>query len=521
MTELSIALTGWSANNPTPGNFVEVSFAQGQASGASLTYGILLMGNMTSAGSATADTVLYGPDTPIPLVTLTDAANLFGLGSELYRMFKRAIEINQDTPIYAVVVTASNTTAATGLITYTTNAAAAGTGRVHCGDDFVDFSINSGDDVTAIAAAAVVAINTKTDWPVTATSALGVVTLLARIKGVRGNLLRIGAQVFGTGLATTVAPGPMAFMGTASGGVAGAGVDTWTTALATVAARRFYYVVPADDGSQSATGLTALVAQIGTQALPMNGIRQTVGVGANNPTASSVVTLAIGANGNNARVDYFHQLAGDVPPSELAAHCIAGIALYQATLDGAHVNLNSFGDTEKTRALWRLKPPKSGVAFTPTQITTALNNGISPIQSANGRSFLVAHITSKSLTSAVNDYRIRPAHKRSICDRFADDVQAKAALQCSGRTIANNPVSGAVKPPPNAITPDIFKKTVIFPVIDAYATRGLVDPDRVDTIKAGTTCVRSTVPTTRLIAYVPLEPIDILDATGVLLAQVA
>src|SRR6185436_17353716 len=107
-----------------------------------------------------------------------------------------------------------------------------------------------------IATAAITAINAKTDWPAVASSGgSGVITLTAQQKGLRGNWLRYGASVLGSGVKTTSSQGPMAFM------TGGTTTDTWTTALSTIAALRYYYIASADDGGQSATGLTALLTQ--------------------------------------------------------------------------------------------------------------------------------------------------------------------------------------------------------------------------------------------------------------------
>ena len=59
-----------------------MAFAQGPASAGTGSYAILIIGNKLAAGSATADTVIYGPDTATPLATAQDAINLFGAGSE-------------------------------------------------------------------------------------------------------------------------------------------------------------------------------------------------------------------------------------------------------------------------------------------------------------------------------------------------------------------------------------------------------------------------------------------------------
>jgi hypothetical protein len=106
-------LTGLSAGDPLPGNFLEILFAQGATSGFAGTRPILLMGNKTSAGNGTVDTVVYGPDTVTPALTENDVINLTGTGSELHRMWRRAQRIAKTSVgIYFIIVTASGGTAA-------------------------------------------------------------------------------------------------------------------------------------------------------------------------------------------------------------------------------------------------------------------------------------------------------------------------------------------------------------------------------------------------------------------------
>ena len=50
----SIPLTGLAANDPVPGNYLEISFAQGAASLGSATYPILLLGTSESGQSGNA-----------------------------------------------------------------------------------------------------------------------------------------------------------------------------------------------------------------------------------------------------------------------------------------------------------------------------------------------------------------------------------------------------------------------------------------------------------------------------------
>jgi phage tail sheath gpL-like len=111
-----------------------------------------LLGNKTSAGTATNDTVVYGPDTAITCQTESDVITLFGAGSQLHRMFLKFTAINRTTPLYFVAVTSSAGSAASASVTIATTATSNGNLRFWCEDDFVDTPITSGQNVTTIAA---------------------------------------------------------------------------------------------------------------------------------------------------------------------------------------------------------------------------------------------------------------------------------------------------------------------------------------------------------------------------------
>lgn len=103
----SIVLTGLSSSNPVPGTYLQIAFAQGSISGFQGQRPILLVGNKTSVGIATNDTVVYGPTTTVPCQTESDVINLFGPGSELHRMWRRVVQWNTQTSIYLIAVTSS------------------------------------------------------------------------------------------------------------------------------------------------------------------------------------------------------------------------------------------------------------------------------------------------------------------------------------------------------------------------------------------------------------------------------
>ncbi len=496
----SIVLTGIAANFPVPGNWVETNFAQGAASLSSATYGILILANKSTAGSATADTVIYGPLSTPPLVTDADAVTLLGAGSPAHRMWRAAVAVNKTTPVSVVCVTESVGASATGTITYATTATGAGVTRVYIGENFVEYSIASGDTATVIAAAIKALINAQTTWPVTADNSAGILTITWKTKGPQGNWGRYSSTITG-GIATTGTTAVTYMTG-------GTTADVYTTALATILPYRFYYIVTeASSISGASTQTTAVVTQVGTQALPITGIRQRVFNGSVD-TLANTTTYAVALN--NARAEIIWSPTNDRPPEELAATA-AGIYALEEQPFPFMCNFDGYGNDARTQAIWNVKAPRSGNSPTVANFQSALNNGITPVGvNANGSTYLVSRITTRSLTATVSDYRIRDAHKVTVEDRFADDWIAKLVLQFSGFLIADDPAPGERTPGSRVATPRVIR---------AALAKLVRDYEGVDLLENGTTIIansvvqRETSPNTRMSIRVPLDIIDCLHQT--------
>ncbi len=489
-----VVLTGLAANDPVPGEYVEVAFSQGPASLATSTDKVLFMGGMLSSGAGSAS-IVYGPDTSIPMTSADDAALLFGLGSELHRQIKRFMQINKTTPVYAIAIAeGSSPSAATGTLTIATTATGPGTLRVHCEDEYVDVGFTTGDTPTVIATNAVIQINAKTHWPATAGNSAGVITLTTKQKGLRANLTRYFARMIPfTGSGSTVTPTASTLM---TGGTVS---DSNTAALAVIAALQFYYIVPA---AVDSTQLVALLAQVTSQALPINGIRQRIVWGSTDSIAN---TITIVDAMNAARSEVAWQLDGDVPGPELAAMLAAAYTLYEAP-SVPRLNFNFYGQNDGEP--WGLRAPLSGSVPTRSQVSAALSAGVSPIAVQGKSAYLVKRVTNRYKLGAVLDYRIRDPHKVLISDRYANSLVAKAALQLRGKEIGDDPKKNEPSAGPRVVTPRVVK-AMIDGLTSFYGGNDLLQ--NVPTIKTNTIVLRDSGNKTRMGARIPLEPIDILD----------
>lgn len=490
-----IVVTGLSANDPIPDVYLEANFAQGAASGASALRTVLLIGNMLSTGLATADTTLYGPNTTVPCITESDVKSLFGTGSPLHRAFKRFTKINKVTPLYLMAVSESAGTQAALTITITNAATGNGTIRTFHDEGFAETSVTSGDSANTIATNLAAKLNEQVDWPFTAAASTNTVVCTARLKGPRGNTLRIQNTIT-AGIATTVSQTTdTPFSG-------GATVDSYTTALATINPKHFGYIVTeADD----ATNVGATVTQVNLQAAPTTGNRQRVVYGSVD-TSANAITMATGRNA--ARAEQVWSYKSPWTPFELAAHQAAIYALEEAS-DSPLTNFAGYGRDERTATYWGVPAPRDVTAH-PARATlvSLLNNGVTPIAADDqGKTYLVNRITTKSQTSSLPDYRIRDAHKVTITDMYSDDLVAMTKLNYSGRTIAGDPPKGKAPPGGKFVWPALYRTSVVG-IIDNYVDRGLFDPDKADEMKSRLEVRRGTNPTTRMGIRSPIYTVD-------------
>ena len=501
-----VVLTGLAANDPVPGDYLEVNWAQGDVAGANIARSILLVGNRLATGTAVVDTTIYGPDTAVQCVTEADVTTLFGAGSELHIMWRRASKVNQDTAIYMLAVAESAGTKASSVLTIATTATGPGVLRVYIGEEPLEVSIATGDTPTVQAAALVVEVGKRPHLPVTAANVAGAVTFTHKNFGPRGNQVRYFAQIIAqASIATTVSPSVETAL------ASGATADSVVNALATIAGRFYYYQAWAQADS---TASALIMAQLDAQALPLVGNRQRVFFG----SVGSVST----ANGeavarNTALCETVWSENNPWTALELAANA-AALYAYEELPENPRTNFAGYGSTEDTRRLWLVPAPRASAdAPTRAELVSALNNGVTPIGVASAKkTYLVKRVTTRSLTSGVNDYRIRDAHKVTICHRFADDHLARIRLAYAGFRIADDPPRGKSLPGPRVVCPSMMRGNVVA-LLNIYDSRVLIQ-DTAQTIE-DLTVQRSASNRARMEIRIPLKPIDNYEQSATAIDQ--
>lgn len=511
----SIILTGIGSNFANPGVFAQINFAAGPAGPSSGPRNILVFGNKTSGGTATNNTVVYGPDTQTTCQTETDVVALFGAGGHHHRMALRlwaVLGANSPIGIYFISVTPSGGSAAAATLTIAGTATSVGTLRFWCVDQFIDTSINIGDTATIIGGNVAASINGQFRWPVTAANASGVVTITANVPGLEGNWIRVQALITpATSVITTTAT--LVANTNLSGGTT---ADSVTTALTTILPTRYYYIISHDS---DAANNGAIVTQVNSQAVPTTGIRQRVFFGSAD-TLANEITLATGINQPRAEIQ--SAIGSDLTPMEIAANNTAIYALFESSGSqygpGRH-NFSLFPARPNDSTYWQVLPTRSGptAALTITQISSALNNGITPLAYVGNQVILVKRITTRSLNGAVQDFRVRDAHRVSIPDWFADDASSLTTNNFGGLDLISDPAQGAPFPP-NCTSPGLWGGA-LKQLVDNYYQAGQLK--NLATIIGAMITQKETSPPNRMSNLTPLQCVDLADQFQLLIQQVA
>jgi phage tail sheath gpL-like len=513
----AITLVGIGTNFAVPGVYAQINFAAGPSGPASGPRNILVFGNKAAAGTATNNTVVYGPDTAVTCQTEADVIQLFGAGSHHHRMALRLWAVLGNVSpigIYFISVTPSAGASAATTCVITGTATSVGTLRFWVVDQFVDTSINVGDTATVIGANVAASINGQFRWPVTAASVTGTITITAVVPGLEGNWIKAQAQIL-VPAATITTTATLTANTLLTGGTT---ADTVATALTTILPTRYYYIISHDS---DATNNGLIATQINAQAAPTTGIRQRQFLGSAD-TIANEITLATGLN--NPRVELQSAIGTDLTPMEIAANNAALYALFEASGStngpGRH-NWSLFPSRPGDSNYWTLLPTRSGgsAALTLTQIQSALNNGITPLALINNGTTvqLIKRITTRSLNGAVQDYRVRDAHRVSIPDWWADDASALTTNNYGGLDLVADPQEGQPFPP-NCVSPALWGGSLKSLVIQ-YGNAGQLK--NVSAILAAMITQKEVTPPNRMSNLTPLQCIDLFDIGAILVQQVA
>jgi phage tail sheath gpL-like len=192
----------------TPGTYIEINNSGAVGGLPGQAQRILVLGQRLTAGSVAAGV-------PKLVTSVQDAEAFWGRGSLLHGMFAALKAANRFTESWGVALDDdAGGVQATGKLSVTGPATAAGTLFLYVGGVRITVAVASGDTATEVAAAVVAAVNARTDLPVTA-AVNGVndyeADITARHKGETGNSIDLRfnfqqGEALPAGIGVTVTP---------------------------------------------------------------------------------------------------------------------------------------------------------------------------------------------------------------------------------------------------------------------------------------------------------------------------
>lgn len=355
----------------TPGAFVEFDSSRAVKGVATLPHDSLLIGQMTSAGTATAGQVCQ-PRSP------SEAAVLFGATSQLSHMVAAYRAYDSLTPLFCIPLADNGGgVAATGNILFTGPATEAGQCAMYIGGRRVAFSIASGDTAATMETNALAAFAADTQSkPVTAAGDAGTgIDFTAVNKGTQGNQIFLGVNLL---------PGermPAGTTATVTAMASGATDTDYTSAFTAMASDQYHTVAV---GLASATVLPLLVTKLEANWGPLLQI-EGHGFAAWYDTAANLVTKGGTVNSANISLIGAEKSALLPLPWELAAQSAAASAM-QAQVDPARAMTGlSFAG---------FSAPPRGARMTRAERDSNLAHGVSTVMAgSDGRLAMERFVT--------------------------------------------------------------------------------------------------------------------------------
>jgi len=251
--------------------------------------------------------------TPVRITSTGQARNFFGVASQLGAMAEAWFANNRESELWAVAIDdPSGGVKAAGTITYTGTPTQSGTIYLYVAGTRIQIPVTTASTPTSLATATAAAINASPYLPVTATSAVGVVTWTARHAGVIGNEIDVRTN-YQDGDRT-----PSGVTVAIADTVAGTGDVDITEVWPTIGEAQFHImVIPVID----TTNLTAIDAELEDRWGPL---RQNDGTAITAHSGSHATLLTFGSTKNSKHLVVLPNTGSPTTAWEYAA---AGAAL--------------------------------------------------------------------------------------------------------------------------------------------------------------------------------------------------
>lgn len=417
-----------------PGQHIEFDSSRAVSGLSPIANRVLIVGQRLAAGTAAALTVQ-------PIAEAGEAVALFGRGSMLARMVAAYKAADRYSEVNAIALDdIGGGTAATGTITVTGPATAAGTLALMVAGVPVPVAVANAASANTVATAIAAAITANLDLPVTAAAVGAVVTVTSRHKGTIGNAIDLRHSHF----AGEALP---AGIGLAIVAMAGGATDPDLSTIWAVIGDNAYRSLVL--GLTDATTVAAAKTELDDRWGPLRML-ETVAYGAKSGTQGTLA--AFGAALNSELVSVLGTGKSPTWPAEAAA-IWAAVCGYYTAIDPAR--------PLQTLALRGLVAPTEADRFTRAQRDLLLRDGISTFTVDQGGTARVERAITTYQTNALGiaDTAWLDLETVTTLAYLRASLRARIALKFSRHKLADD--GTAYGPGQAMVTPRVIRAEVI------------------------------------------------------------
>lgn len=464
-----------------PGQYVEIDNSQAVRGLPGMPSRILVLGLMDANAEAPAGV-------PFDATSADLVATRCGRGSMVHRMVKVLRAANRTTRLTVIPLAEDPAAAAaTGSLTFSGEATAAGTIALMVGGQRVRVGVTAGDTAGDIATAAAAALNAVAELPVSAAvngTIASQVDLTARWKCEAGNSVDLrhsyyAGETLPTGVGLTITP--------MSGGTANPDLtaaiaamgDTWFTDIA----------MPFTD--------TASLNALGAETLRRWGptvMQDAMAYAFADGTHATLTTLG---NSQNSQLLSIAGLKGCPAPAWEVAAVITGVAAYYLHIDPAR--------PLQTLPLTGVLPPAEEARFTMEERNLLLHDGISTLTVDDGGAVLIERLITTYETNAygIDDISYLDVNTLKTLAYLRYSVRARISMRFPRHKLASD--GTGVGAGQAVVTPKVIRAELIALFRD-WETAGLVE--NIDQFKEDLIVERDTNDPNRLNALIPPDLIN-------------
>jgi len=432
----------------TPGQFIEFDGSRAIQGLPLVPHRILVIAPRLTTGTLAALT-------PMPVRSAIEGEAFCGRGSLGAAMIAMAKRANPYTEMHVIGVADNGVgVAATGTLTVTGPATAAGTLNIYIAGQRVQVGVANGDVQNSIATAINAAVNADTSLPVTSGVSTNVVTLTARNKGTTGNDIDVRLNYnFGDSTPAGVA---VAIVAMASG----ATNPDVTTVTAAIADTHYHTIITPWTDTANLTVLENFLLD------RWGGMVQKEGHAFAGAAGTHGVIASLGSGRNSAFVSIIGTQKSPHPPWLFAAS-LGAIDAGQAE-DPSNTNR-----PRQTLVLPDILPPRLQDRYTRLERNTHLASGVATIVVDDGGLVRIERVvTTYKTANAVPDTSYQDVEILRVLAYLRFSTRARIALRFPRHKLASD---GTPIPPGQPIvTPRVIRDELITLFID-WQGAGLVE----------------------------------------------